>query len=66
MAQLSKRISALESSSSGARLHPALRRWLGIQLTEAESIEADNYVPPAGETDWSSYSPEVRQWLQQD
>jgi hypothetical protein len=61
MKALHRRLEALEGAGSG-ELHPALRRWLGMPLTEDEQREADAYEPPAV-IDTSGWSTEVKEWL---
>lgn len=61
MKALNRRLEALESAGPD-ELHPAIRRWLGMPLTEKEEREADAYEPPA-EIDTSGLSREAKEWL---
>lgn len=67
MSALNRRLSALEDKVKPTPLAPHLKQWLGIKLTPAEQEEADCYeaAPDFGDVDWSKFSPEVREWLQQ-
>lgn len=62
MKALGRRIGTLEAAQPRRGLHPALKQWLGIELTDAEKVEARNYVPP-DDVDPNEFSQEVREWL---
>jgi len=67
MSALNRRLAALEDKVKPTPLAPHLKQWLGIKLTPAEQEEADRYVvePDFDDVDWSEFSDEVREWLQQ-
>ena len=68
MSRMEKRIEALEGRAEPTKLAPHLKAWLGIELTPAEQAEADRLLIDADfdDVDWSEFSEEVREWLQQD
>ncbi len=67
MGHLGKRLTALERSNPQSKVHPHLKRWLGVELTEEERLVAECYIEPDfDEVNWEDFSPEVREWFGRD
>jgi len=66
MAAFGSRIRKLEAGSAVRRASPAVRRWLGTNLTpqERDALDVDSGIDPDfDEIDLSGYSPAVQKWL---
>ena len=61
MRSLMKRVEALEGKA--AVVSPAVKRWLGWPLTEAEQVAADAHDTDLSNIDTSNWSQEVKTWL---
>ena len=59
---LQRRIDKLEGMRGAYELHPVVKQWLGMTLTDTERAKLAEPLPPVDET---AMSEEERQWLQQ-
>lgn len=65
MKAMCKRLDALERTGKPT-LRPALKKWLGIELTadeQARLVRGENMEPDLDAIDTSGWSQETKQWL---